>query len=104
MDRGVRKARVWTTYKTFCCFIHDVLIINTNSVSGKFDVFLRNNNRVYFCWFSNAAHIVPEYSPFHFYSATKHAVKALTEGLRQELKNINSPIRVTVRDIFVLIF
>lgn len=44
---------------------------------------------------SNAAHIVPEYSPFHFYAATKHAVRALTEGLRQELRNLDSPIRVT---------
>ena len=29
------------------------------------------------------------------YAATKHAVRALTEGLRQELRAQGSPIRVT---------
>ncbi|KAF6204548.1 hypothetical protein GE061_018708 [Apolygus lucorum] len=35
------------------------------------------------------------YAPFHFYTATKHAAKAIAEGLRQELRNIEVPIRVT---------
>uniref|UniRef100_A0A146L4R3 Dehydrogenase/reductase SDR family member 11 n=1 Tax=Lygus hesperus TaxID=30085 RepID=A0A146L4R3_LYGHE len=44
---------------------------------------------------SNLANFVPSYAPFHFYSATKHAAKAIAEGLRQELRHIEVPIRVT---------
>lgn len=44
---------------------------------------------------SNHAHFVPEFAPFHFYSATKHAVRALTEGLRMELNEVCVPIRIT---------
>ncbi len=32
----------------------------------------------------------------HFYSATKHAVTALTEGVRRELRAMDSKVRVTV--------
>jgi len=44
---------------------------------------------------SMAGHRVPPHSRVHFYTATKHAVAALTEGLRQELREINSPIRIS---------
>jgi NADP-dependent 3-hydroxy acid dehydrogenase YdfG len=40
-----------------------------------------------------AAHRVPPGSGM--YSATKYAVRALTEGLRQELRDLESGIRVT---------
>ncbi len=42
---------------------------------------------------SIAAHRVPKGSGV--YSATKYAVRSLTEGLRQELREIGSPVRVT---------
>ena len=32
----------------------------------------------------------------HFYAATKHAVTAITEGIRQELRDMKSNVRVTV--------
>lgn len=44
-----------------------------------------------------SGHRVVPVADTHFYSATKYAVTALTEGLRQELREANSLIRVTVR-------
>ncbi|KAK3089947.1 hypothetical protein FSP39_007882 [Pinctada imbricata] len=44
---------------------------------------------------SMSGHRVIPNSPGHFYSATKHAVKGLTDGLRNELREIKSHIRVT---------
>ncbi|KAJ3591215.1 hypothetical protein NHX12_009162 [Muraenolepis orangiensis] len=58
--------------------VNDGHIININSMSG---------------------HRVPASSTVHFYSATKYAVTALTEGLRQELHEANTQIRATVNVI-----
>ena len=43
--------------------------------------------------FSMSGHRV---SSLPFYAATKFAVTALTEGLRKELRDINSNIKITV--------
>ena len=45
---------------------------------------------------SMSGHRVVNSNETHFYTATKHAVTALTEGLRQELRQKNSHIRVAV--------
>ncbi|XP_032177938.1 dehydrogenase/reductase SDR family member 11 isoform X3 [Mustela erminea] len=42
-------------------------------------------------------HQVSPHSVIHFYSATKYAITALTEGLRQELREAQTHIRATVR-------
>ncbi|XP_069470797.1 dehydrogenase/reductase SDR family member 11 [Ambystoma mexicanum] len=54
--------------------VDDGQIININSMSG---------------------HRVPPSPVSHFYSATKYAVTALTEGIRQELREANTHIRAT---------
>ncbi|XP_045929532.1 dehydrogenase/reductase SDR family member 11-like isoform X1 [Micropterus dolomieu] len=54
--------------------VDDGHIININSMSG---------------------HRVVHKADIHFYSASKYAVTALTEGLRQELREANSHIRAT---------
>ena len=43
-----------------------------------------------------SGHRVVNSSRTHFYSATKFAITAITEGLRQELREMKSAIKVTV--------
>lgn len=49
-----------------------------------------------FALISMAGHRIPKSGSGHFYSATKCAVTALTEGTRMELRDLKSNIRVTV--------
>ena len=45
-------------------------------------------------------HSVSSYSPLHFYSATKFAITAIAEGVRQELREMKSNCRVSVSAFF----
>ncbi|KAB7493681.1 Farnesol dehydrogenase [Armadillidium nasatum] len=45
---------------------------------------------------SIAGHCVQNVRELHFYTATKFSLKALSEGLRQELQSINSGIKLSV--------
>ena len=38
----------------------------------------------------------PKHSNTNFYAATKYAITAITEGVRQELRQMNSNVKVTV--------
>ncbi len=44
-----------------------------------------------------SGHRVLNSADAHFYTASKYAVTALTEGLRQELREAKTHIRATVR-------
>ena len=48
-------------------------------------------------FYSMAGHHVSAMMGSSFYSSTKFAVTALTEGLRKELRDIKSNIKITVR-------
>ena len=45
-------------------------------------------------------HSVSSYSPLHFYSATKFAITAIAEGVRQELREMKSNCHVSVSAFF----
>ena len=49
------------------------------------------------CNYSMSGHRVIPSTTSHFYAASKFAVTALTEGLRNELRQIKSNIRISVR-------
>ena len=46
--------------------------------------------------YSIFGHMVPVGSTAHMYSVTKFALKAITEGIRQELRVMDSGIKITV--------
>ncbi|RZC38141.1 adh short and/or KR domain containing protein [Asbolus verrucosus] len=48
---------------------------------------------------SVAGHVVPNFPGANVYPASKHAVTALTETLRQELIHIQSGIKITVKSV-----
>lgn len=48
-------------------------------------------------FYSMGGHRMVPSADEHFYCATKYAVTALTEGIRQELREANTHIRATVR-------
>ena len=52
---------------------------------------------------SMSGHRVVNSPATSFYSATKFAVTALTEGLRKELRDIKSNIKITVRETACII-
>ena len=45
---------------------------------------------------STSGHRIAANHNTHFYGATKHALKAITEGLRREMRSLKSHIRVSV--------
>lgn len=47
-------------------------------------------------YYSMGGHRMVPSADEHFYCATKYAVTALTEGIRQELREANTHIRATV--------
>ncbi len=50
-----------------------------------------------YMFYSICGHRVINNADAHFYTASKYAVTALTEGLRQELREAKTHIRATVR-------
>ena len=60
-----------------------------------------HNDMIAFLWaYSVSGHKVAP-PDGHFYSGCKHALTALTEGLRLELRQQNSHIRVSVSSLFL---
>jgi NAD(P)-dependent dehydrogenase (short-subunit alcohol dehydrogenase family) len=52
--------------------------------------------------FSISGQYVIQYPGMYAYSASKHAVTVMTEGLRRELRDLKTNIRVTVNSILLL--
>ncbi|RXG56132.1 hypothetical protein Avbf_07217, partial [Armadillidium vulgare] len=48
-----------------------------------------------------AGHVILNYEDFHFYTATKYALNAVSEGLRQEMRELKSHIRISINDIII---
>lgn len=65
--------------------------------------FLSFSPSLAYCYSMGGHRVVPS-ADEHFYCATKFAVTALTEGLRQELREAKTHIRATVRIAALLFF
>ena len=73
-----------------------IILLNRYHVHGR-DYIIRNYlYHVVVCSLSVVGHRVGNKPDTHFYSATKHAITAITEGVRLELLQMNSNVKVTV--------
>ena len=54
-------------------------------------------------FYSTFGHKVPPDAGVHFYSAMKFALRAVTEGIRLELRNMKSGVKITVSTIAIAI-
>ncbi|CAG2168672.1 unnamed protein product [Oppiella nova] len=68
------------------CTRESIQLMQTNNISDGHIIHVS----------SMSGHRIVPSSATHFYGATKFAVRALAEGLRQELRAINSGIRITL--------
>lgn len=89
LHRLLRFIKVWQTLAVFCYVVYLPQVSLKHYLNFVFTLTWPE-------FHSESGHMHPVPSKFHFYSATKHAVRALAESLRLELARSLPGCRVSV--------